>query len=475
MGLPSLPSTTCIFIFPAKRLVDAPELVSPISQPCKSLSYASNSLDGDRAMFVPTALVIIGLIALAWQSFLLFMALFEPSLRYQIDRIEAPALDSERFLETLESLTDAQINHRCHVEVLTNGEQFYEAELEAIRLAQRSINLEAYIFERGEVASRFLHALTERARAGVKVNVTLDGIGSFSTRKSYCHDLLKAGGHVEFYHPLSWKSLARINNRTHRELLVIDGKTGFIGGAGIADHWLISKKHHRRWRDTVIKLEGDVVCNLQATFAENWLESCGEVIFGEEYFPFCETQGNSKAMVVNSAPSAGGSTRARILFQSLVASARHSVLINSPYFLPDSSMVQELIRAAKRNVDVRIIVPGKKSDHALTRSSSRRLFGKLLQAGARVYEYQPGMIHVKALMVDGLWSVVGSTNFDNRSFGLNDEVNLAVFDRVTSETLTADFATDMQNSSELTLAAWRKRPLLERMTETVGWMLQRQQ
>jgi len=180
-------------------------------------------------------------------------------------------------------------------------------------------------------------------------------------------------------------------------------------------------------------------------------------------------------MVVNSAPSAGGSTRARILFQALVAASRSSVYINSPYFLPDSSMVDELIRARKRNVDVRIIVPGKKSDYALTRSSSRRLLGNLLEAGAKVYEYQPSMIHVKLLIVDGLWSVVGSTNFDNRSFGLNDEVNLAVLDRGTAERLRLDFATDTTNSCELTLARWRKRPILQKLTERVGSALQRQQ
>jgi cardiolipin synthase len=426
-------------------------------------------------MDVPTGLVVLGAIVLAWQLFLLLMALFEPSLQYSVDRFEAPALDSDRFLQTLEALTDAQINHRSSISVFTNGEEFYQAELDAIRQARQSINLEAYIFQPGDVAGRFLAALAERARAGLRVNVTLDAIGSFATRKSDCKELIDAGGHLQFYHPLSWKSVARINNRTHRELLIVDGKVGFIGGAGIADHWLLSTKNHPRWRDTVVRVEGDVVCNLQATFAENWLESCGEVIFGEEYFPFCEAQGTSKAMVVNSAPSAGGSTRARILFQALVAGARSSVYINSPYFLPDPSMVGELIRARQRNVDVRIIVPGKKSDHALTRSSSRRLFGNLLEAGAKIYEYQPSMIHVKLLIVDGLWSVVGSTNFDNRSFGLNDEVNLAVLDPGTAERLRLDFAADTDNSRELTLVEWRKRPILQKLTERLGSALERQQ
>jgi cardiolipin synthase len=426
-------------------------------------------------MQVSTGLFVIGVIVVAWQAFLLLMSLFAPSLKYEIESFEAPPIDDERFLKTLEALTDAQVNHGSSITVLTNGEKFYEAELEAIRNARRSVNLEAYIFQRGEVTGRFLHALAERARAGVKVNLTIDGIGSFGTRRSYFPELEDAGGRVEFYHPFSWKSVARINNRTHRELLVVDGTIGFIGGAGIADQWLIGRKKHPRWRDTVMKVQGDVVCNLQATFAENWLESYGEVIFGEEYFPLPEECGSSKAMVVNSAPSAGGSTRARILFQALVAAAKKSILINSPYFLPDRSMTKELVRACKRGVDVRVIVPGKKSDHALTRSSSRRLFGGLLKAGARIYEYQPSMIHAKVLIVDGLWSVTGSTNFDNRSFGLNDEVNLAVRDDAIAERLSEDFAADLRASHEVTLAEWQRRPVVERLNEAVGWVLQRQQ
>lgn len=426
-------------------------------------------------MLVPTWFFVLALLAIGWQAFLLLMALFAPVMRYEIERFEVPAIDSETFLKTLESLTDAQVNHRSSLTVLTNGEQFYEAELEAIRRATRSINLEAYIFQRGKVGKKFLIALAERARAGVKVNVALDAIGSFSTTGSYCDELRKAGGKIEFYHPFSWRSVANINNRTHRELLIVDGKSGFIGGAGIADHWLTGKKGQPRWRDTVIRVEGDMVSNLQATFAENWLECCGEIIFGEEYFSFDDGVGGAKAMVVNSSPSAGGSTRARILFQALVSGARSSIRITSPYFLPDRSMLQELLRAAQRGVEITIIVPGKKSDHGLTRSSSRRLYGPLLQAGARIFEYQPAMIHAKVLIVDDLWSVTGSTNFDNRSFGINDEVNLAACDSLVAHRLAQDFAADVAASREITYQQWKRRAFAERLHEAIGWALQRQQ
>jgi cardiolipin synthase A/B len=426
-------------------------------------------------MEVSLGFYIFAWIVIGWQLFLVLMAFFAPALRYRIECFEAPAIDSEQFLKTLEALTDAQVNHRVSVTVLTNGEQFYEAGLAAIAGAKRSINLEAYIFQKGRIARRYLDALTERARAGVKVNLVLDALGSFGTSKSYCKSLIAAGGRVEFYHNFSWRSLARVNNRTHRELLIVDGVVGFIGGAGVADHWFTGKGKNPRWRDTMLRVEGDVVCNLQATFAENWLESCGEVIFGEEYFPFGEGADGSEAMIVNSAPSVGGSTRARLLFQAMISAAQKLICINSPYFLPDASMLKELIRAVQRGVKVRIIVPGKKSDHMLTRSSSHSFYSKLLAAGAEIYEYQPSMMHAKILIVDTLWSVVGSTNFDNRSFGLNDEVNMAVRDPDVSMRLEEDFAADLAASKRITLEAWKKRPVLERAFEELGRIVQKQQ
>lgn len=427
-------------------------------------------------MEVSLGFYIFAWIVIGWQLFLVLMAFFAPALRYRIECFEAPEIDSERFLKTLEALTDAQVNHQTSVTVLTNGEQFYEAELSAIAGAKRSINLEAYIFQKGRIAHRFLDALTQRARAGVKVNLLLDALGSFGTTRSYCKSFIEAGGRLEFYHNFSWRSLARVNNRTHRELLIVDGVIGFIGGAGLADHWFTGKGKNPRWRDTMLSVEGDVVCNLQATFAENWLESCGEVIFGEEYFPFCEgTGGRSEAMIINSAPSAGGSTRARLLFQAMISAAQDSICISSPYFLPDASMLKELIRAVQRGVKLRIIVPGKKSDHLLTRSSSQSFYSKLLEAGAEIYEYQPSMMHAKILIVDALWSVVGSTNFDNRSFGLNDEVNMAVRDAELSLRLEQDFAADLTVSRRITLEAWKKRPVLERAFEGLGRIVQKQQ
>jgi len=423
-----------------------------------------------------TAFQVIAIIAIAFLTLMLILALFEPGLAYKIVKTPVCDLDSKEFLRMLEALTDAQIHNKTRIEALTNGEVYYEAELEAIRAAQHSINLEAYIFQRGEVTSRFVEALTERARAGVQVRLVLDAVGSFATFDSYFSELIEAGGRVCWYHPLKWYTLPRFNNRTHRELIIIDGRLGFIGGAGFADHWLAGRGGHPRWRDTMFKVEGDAVICLQATFAENWLESSGEILIGKEFFPLSEADSDIPTMIVDSSPSVGTSTRARILYQALLASARSSIQITTPYFLPDRSARMEMARAIKeRGVSVKIITPGHRSDHLLTRRSSRRLYGDLLRAGAEIYEYEPAMMHAKIMIIDGVWSVVGSTNFDNRSFGLNDEVNLAAYNRELAERLAEDFAIDMADSHSVTYHEWSHRPFYERVTEFFGWILERQQ
>ena len=424
---------------------------------------------------VSTGFLVVATLAILAQSIVLFVAFFGRGLRYHISSPGSQSLDSEDFLYGLEALTDAKLNTHTRLEVFTNGENFYEAELETIQGATNHVHLEAYIFQKGEIAKRFVDALTEKARQGVEVRVVLDGLGSLGCPLSYFDDLKSAGGKVEWYQPMKFSKLPQYNHRSHRELLVCDGKVGFIGGAGIADHWYHGSKGKPRWRDTMVRTEGDAVPNLQATFAENWLEACGELLVGSQYFPRYEVGSESQVLVINSTPSAGGSTRARILFQILLASARKSIHITTPYFLPDQSMSQELVRAVTRGVEVTIITPGRHSDHMLTRSSSRRSYGALLKAGARIFEYQPAMIHAKILTIDGLWSVVGSTNFDNRSFGLNDEVNLAASNAELTARLDEDFARDLADSREITYQVWRTRPLTERGPEILGWILERQQ
>jgi cardiolipin synthase len=428
------------------------------------------------AVSVPTGLAGLGIAALALLSTVLLAGIFGPMPRYKITcPDELAANDSKEFLNLLESLVDAKVNRTGSFEVLTNGPRFYPAELEAIRGARHSVNLEAYIFQKSEIGSLYLEALTERARAGVLVNVVLDAFGSAWVTEGFFRSLIEAKGKVSWYNGPAWNRLMQMDNRTHRELLIVDGRVGFIGGAGIADQWFRGVHGHGRWRDTMVRVEGEAVPNLQATFAENWLAACGELLVGDAYFPEIVCLEQTAALVINSTPTVGGSTRARVLFQLLLASATRSISITTPYFLPDKGLTEELCRAVQKGVKVRVLVPGRKSDHLLTRSTSRGGYGPLLKAGAAVYEYQPAMIHAKVLCVDELWTVVGSTNFDNRSFGINDEVNLAVRDAALAMRMESDMAADLEESRRVSLEEWRHRPVTERAPELLGWIFERQQ
>ena len=426
---------------------------------------------------IPTGLFVVGVIAFIFLAAFLLSGIFGPTPKYEIvNRNQLPANDSPEFLVLAESMADAKVNRTGSLEVLKNGPAFYTAELDAIRNARRSVNLEAYIFQKSDIGSQYLEAMAERARSGVAVNVVLDAFGSAGVRRSFFRPLLDAGGKVRWYNSPAWYRMTRLDNRTHRELLIVDGQVGFIGGAGIADQWFAGSNGHPRWRDTVVRIEGEAVPNLQATFAENWLAASGELLAGNAYFPEIACPNKTITMVINSTPTVGGSTRARVLFQLLLASAKRSISITTPYFLPDKSLTRELCRAIEeRGVKLRILVPGHESDHLLTRSTSRGGYGPLLKAGAEVYEYQPAMIHAKVLCVDGLWGVVGSTNFDNRSFGINDEVNLAVCDPAFAERLERDMSGDIEQSRRVSLEEWRSRPVTERAPELLGWILERQQ
>lgn len=423
-----------------------------------------------------TFLLVITITGIALQVLIVVLALFEPGLEYRIADPPSCPLDSDAFTRMLAVLAEAEPHGDTAIDVLTNGDQFYEAELAAIESAQRHICLEAYIFQKGEIATRFICALTDRARAGVKVRVVLDAVGSFNTWRHTFRELIAAGGEVHWYMPFRWYNLSRYNNRTHRELLVVDGNVGFLGGAGIADHWYKSRKRRARWRDTMVRVRGRAVSSIQAIFTENWVEASGELLTGPQYYPDCKPAGTASAMVIDSTPSYGRSTRARMLFQTLIACAQRSIHITTPYFLPDRGARQALVDAIdKRGVDVKIIVPGKHSDHLLTRRSSRRLYGDLLKHGAQIYEYRPSMIHTKSLVVDGVWSVVGSTNFDSRSFGLNDEMNLAARDGGLADRLEQDFQRDLAASRRITYEHWRRRSPFERLHEWLGWILERQE
>ena len=415
-------------------------------------------------------LAIAGAVFLTW---LVLVFLFTPGINYHLSK--RTSVHADDFLYTLQSTCQTALHHGNRVAVFTDGEQFYPAMLDAIRSATRSIIMECYIFQPGRVADEFVEALAERSRLGVNVTIVVDWIGSFSFWGRPLRRLRSAKCRVESYQGMEWHRLARLNNRTHRELLVVDGKVAFVGGAGVADWWRYpSRRRGRPWRDTMARVEGPIVAALQGVSAENWLECCGEILTGAEYFPPLQPAGQTTAFVIKSSP-ADRATASRVAFQLLIEGADHHVRIETPYFLPDRAMRRALVKVARRGVAVSVIVPGRITDQRWVRLASRRMWGELLHAGVRIYEYKPAMMHAKMLIADELWSVLGTTNIDNRSFEHNDEVNVGMRDPELAARLLQDFERDLGHSEEVTLERWQRRPVWEKIVGPFVWILERQQ
>jgi cardiolipin synthase len=347
------------------------------------------------------------------------------------------------------------------VEVLLNGDQIFPAMLKAIREAKKTITFETYIYWSESIGREFAAALAERARAGVKVHLMLDYIGSLKMDEASIADLRRAGVQLQRYHKPAWWKLARLNNRTHRKLLIVDGRIGFTGGVGIADKWRGNGQDENHWRDTHFRVEGPVVGQMQAVFNDNWTKATGVVLDGEDYFPALKPVGDLPAQMFSSSITGGGESM-HLMYLMAITAARHTIHLSNSYFVPDDLAVKALIAAAKRGVDVRIITPGKIIDSDIVRAASRDRWGKLLAAGVKMAEYQPTMYHVKALVVDSLLVSVGSTNFDNRSFTLNDEANLNVLDADFARQQETVFADDWRRALPVSLRQWEDRPLFDK-------------
>jgi cardiolipin synthase A/B len=383
------------------------------------------------------------------------------------------AVGDPEFVRSMGNLLGPPLLDGNDVVELLNGDQIFPSMLEAIRGAKRSITFETYIYWSGKVGEEFTEALTERARAGVKVHVLLDWAGSSRIDDEYLERMEKAGAQVERYHPLAWYTLARLNHRTHRRLLVVDGRIGFIGGVGIGDEWLGNAQDQDHWRESHFRLEGPAVAQMQAAFLDNWLKTHSEVLHGDDYFPALSSAGTMSAQVFKSS-SREGSESARMMYLLSIAAARESILISASYFVPDDLSVATLVEARRRGVLVQVILPGPVMDVEVSRKASRGRWGALLSAGAEMYEYQPTMYHCKVMIVDGIWISAGSTNFDNRSFRLNDEANLNVLDRGFARKLTETFERDRAQSRRITLEEWLRRPWKERMLEKVAALFRSQ-
>ena len=407
-------------------------------------------------LFAGAVLAIVG--------FLLYVNLSsgEKKIERRLERLYS--LDDPRFAQELGVLLGPAIVDGNRYRALQNGDAIFPSMLAAIRGAQRSITFETYIYWAGDIGREFADALAERARAGVKVHLLLDWVGSAKMDDSLTATMTGAGVQIQRYHPPHWSKLGRLNNRTHRKILVVDGRIGFTGGVGIAPEWTGNAQSPAHWRDSHYEVEGPVVAQMQAVFLDNWSKTSGEILNGARYFPILPAAGTGRAQMFSSSPTGGAESMA-LMYLLAITAATHSIDLSAAYFVPDELSLRTLVDAVKRGVKLRIIVPGEHIDSDAVRYASRAQWGPLLAAGAVIAEYRPTMFHCKVMIVDGLLVSVGSTNFDNRSFRLNDEATLNIIDAQFAREQTAIFEADLANSRRVTHAAWLARPWKERVGE----------
>ncbi len=359
------------------------------------------------------------------------------------------------------------------VTALQNGVEIFPAMLRAIRSARVSVTFETYIYWSGEIGREFSDALCERAQAGIPVNVTVDWVGSLKMDQALLDRMEAAGVRLQRYRPLHWYNLGRMNNRTHRKLLVVDGRIGFTGGVGIADQWQGQGENPDHWRDMHFEIEGPVVAQLQAAFNDNWIKTTGTVLRGPEYFPALTSAGSMDAHLFIASPP-GGSESMHLMYLMAIGAAEASIDLAASYFVPDELTLKALVAASRRGVRVRLLVPGQHIDSEAVRLSSKASWGALLEAGVAIAEYQPTMLHTKLLIIDNYFTSVGSTNFDARSFRLNDEASLNIYDMDFAVRMTATFEQDLDQAKPYTYEMWRTRPLRARLAEALLWPIRSQ-
>ncbi|MBB5458485.1 cardiolipin synthase [Paraburkholderia sp. Cpub6] len=390
----------------------------------------------------------------------------EKKIEHRIERLYKS--EDPQFLRSMGLLLGPPVAPGNRFEMLLNGDQIFPSMLEGIRSARETITFETFIYWSGEIGGQIARALADKAREGVAVHVLLDWVGSSKMDRRYLQLLREAGAEVVKYHKPHWTGLGRMNDRTHRKLLVIDGRIGFTGGVGIAPEWTGNAQDEKHWRDTHFRVTGPVVGHMQAVFMDNWIKATSSVLHGPEYFPHIDAEpkgaGQGLAHMFSSSPS-GGSDDMQLMYLMAITAATRSLQLASAYFVPDKLTINAIVEAAKRGVKVQIVTPGKRIDTHTVREASRACWGDLLKAGVEIYEYQPTMFHCKLLVVDEYMVSVGSTNFDSRSFKLNDEANLNIYDRDFATQQTAAFDDDIAKSKRVTLEAWTRRSFTEKLVE----------
>ncbi|MDB6053949.1 MAG: cls [Verrucomicrobiales bacterium] len=386
-------------------------------------------------------------------------------INYDIDT--KYSVEDGEFLRTMGQLVGPGFLPGNKVTAYVNGDEIFPAMLESIKAAQKTIDFETYIYWAGEIGKNFADALAGRATNGVQVHVLVDWLGANKMDSKYIKEMEVAGVQFERYHPLHWYDLSRINHRTHRKILVVDGKVAFTGGVGIADEWTGNAQDENHWRDSHFKLEGPAVAQMQAAFMDNWLKTHEKVLHGDDYFPQLSRAGNEFAQAMQSSPREG-SENLRLMYLLAIAAAQKNIKLSAAYFVPGSRALKELQEARKRGVNIEIIVPGKKTDVQVVRHASHAYWYDMLKSGIRIYEYQPTMYHCKIMIVDDVWVSVGSGNFDNRSFALNDEANLNVYSPEFAKIMSSQFEKDKQVAREMTMERWKQRSIFKRVKERIS-------
>jgi cardiolipin synthase A/B len=390
------------------------------------------------------------------------------------DLAESVPVESPEFLRAAEALTGAPISHGNEAELLINGDRIFPAFLETIASAERTLNLQTYIYWRGEIAGEVARAVRAKANQGVKCKVILDALGAAKMDTSLINEMKSAGVKVIRFRPPKPYAIRRMTNRTHRRLMIADGRVGMTGGVGIAAEWMGDAQDPDHWRDTHVRVRGPVVRGMQGTFAENWLEGTGEVLAGEEYLPHIEPLSDDGPMQLVRSSAKVGDTNVEALYYLAIAAAKRSMELTAAYFVPRPAFTEALAEASRRGVDVRILVPGPHIDKSLVRVAGRAAYEPLLDAGVKIFEYQPTMLHAKSLVVDGAWASVGTVNFDNRSFQLHDEVTLCVWDERFAGNLHEVFERDLERSEEVAAGSWDGRPPHRRVVEAATKLLRRE-
>lgn len=415
---------------------------------------------------MPLVAFIGGLLLVVVLALIVWSLKRKPDARLRVTNVG----DIRALLPSLAGITHSSLDGGNHIEVLQNGDGFFPIVMRDIAAAKQSIHLESYIWYDSKISRQLAKMLAMKARDGVEVRILVDASGGRQLKGDVKEMLTAAGAKVAHFHPVRLNTLGTLNNRDHRKLIIIDGRIGFIGGHGIADEWTGNGQDKDHWRDTALRVTGPAVNRMQGAFSENWVEAGGLVLAGERYFPAIPPSGNAVAHVAYTSPS-GGVSSVQLLYYLAIKAARREIIIQNPYLLPDDEAIEALEEAVDRGVDVKIMVPSDDAtDSPVVQHASHHHFGTLLNKGVKIWEYEKTLLHQKVLIVDGIWSTVGSTNFDDRSFDLNDEVNIGVLDPAVAAQLRAAFENDLRHAKQRSIGEWKKRGAWHKFVDGLAYL-----